>query len=294
LRIYREEEEKAAVRSNEIVQLIGQWGAYKGRSISAEDVRSWLEQFGRKSDQRLMFRMLQHLRFYSEDEVRNKMKVAHGIVVRGLVERVTHKQVKRWQSLVVSYLDGPGKSGARFAKLYIDENGIYQESLVERGQLKATLSKRDDIQAIVFVDDFVGSGHSASDYLQTFLNECGDVVKAKSIRVFFLSVCGFETGRHYVEEHLSSDVPEIRVHFCDSFDQSSACFGDQSKVFTDQNERSKARDIAEKKGVLLCKPAPLGYSDSQALVVFSHNCPNNTLPILWEKNREWIPLFRRD
>ena len=104
LRIYREQEEKAAVRSNEIVQLIGQWGAYKGRSISPEDVRSWLEQFGRKSDQRLMFQILQHLRFYSEDEVRNKMKVAHGIVVRGLVERVTRKQVKRWQSLVVMTL----------------------------------------------------------------------------------------------------------------------------------------------------------------------------------------------
>jgi hypothetical protein len=294
LRIYREEEEKAAVRSKEIVQLIGQWGAYKGRSISPEQVRAWLEQFGRKSDQRLMFRILQHLRFYSEDEVRNKMKVAHGIVVRGLVERVTHKQVKRWQSLVVSYLDGPGKSGARFAKLYIDENGIYQESLVERGQLKATLSKRDDVQALVFIDDFVGSGHSASDYLQTFLNECGDVIKAKLIRVFFLAVCGFEAGRQYVEEHLSSNVTEIRVHFCDSFDESGVCFGDHSKVFTDHNERSRARDIAEGKGVLLCKPAPLGYSDSQALVVFSHNCPNNTLPILWEKNREWIPLFRRD
>jgi hypothetical protein len=191
-------------------------------------------------------------------------------------------------------LDGPGKSGARFAKLYIDENDIYHESLVERGQLKATLSKREDVQAIVFVDDFVGSGHSASDYLQTFLNECQDVVKAKSIRIFLLSVCGFETGRRYVEEHLSSDVPEIHIHFCDSFDQSSVCFGDQSRVFTDQNERARARDIAEKKGVLLCKPAPLGYSDSQSLVVFSHNCPNNTLPILWEKNREWIPLFRRD
>ena len=85
---------------------------------------AWLEQFGKKSDQRLMFRTLQHLHFYSEDEVRNGMKVALGIAVRGLVERVSHKQVKRWQSLVVSYLDGPGKSGARFAKLFIDENGM--------------------------------------------------------------------------------------------------------------------------------------------------------------------------
>jgi hypothetical protein len=241
-----------------------------------------------------MFRLLQHLRFYSEDEIRNRMKVAHGIVVRGLVDRVSHKQVKRWQSLIVSYLDGPGKSGARFARLYLDENAMYHESLVERGQLKVALSKRDDVQALVFVDDFVGSGHSASDYLQGFLNECEDLLAAKSIRIFFVAVCGFERGMRYIENNLTSKMARINLHFCDSLDESDSCFRDQSKVFPDANERSRAKEIAESKGALLCKPAPLGYSDSQALVVFSHNCPNNTLPILWERNREWIPLFRRD
>jgi hypothetical protein len=294
LRIYREEEQKATVRPDEIAQLTKQWGAYKGRTISSEDVRGWLVQFGRQSDQRLMFRLIQHLGFYSEDEIRNKMNVAHGIIVRGLVERVTHKQVKRWQSLVVSYLDGPGKSGARFAKLYIDENGIYQESLVERGQLNAVLSKRDDVQALVFIDDFVGTGHSASDYLRSFLTECEETLRTKSIRVFFVAVCGFGSGRQYIEDRLRSQMPDIRVHFCDSLDETDICFGDESKVFTDHEERSRARDVAEKKGTILCKPSPLGYSDSQALVVFSHNCPNNTLPIIWEKNRDWTPLFRRD
>jgi len=115
-----------------------------------------------------------------------------------------------------------------------------------------------------------------------------------SIRVFFVAVCGFERGMHYIQEHLRSDVGQLNVHFCDPLDESDSCFRDQSKVFPDQNERSRAREIAETRGTLLCKPAPLGYSDSEALVVFSHNCPNNTLPILWEKNRDWIPPFRRD
>lgn len=294
LRIYQEEEEKVAVRSEEIVKLIEGWDAYKGRSISPENVRAWLGQFGRKSDQRLMFRILQCLRFYSEDEVRNKMKIAHGIVIRGLVERVLHKQVKRWQSLVLSYLDGPGKSGARFAKLYIDENDIYNESFVERGQLRTTLAKRDDVQALVFIDDFVGSGHSATEYLRAFFDECGDLVREKSIKVFFVSVCGFESGIRYLEESLAAVDLEVRIHTCDSLDDSNVCFGDKSKVFANQNERSRARDIAEAKGNVLCKPAPLGYNDSQALIAFSHNCPNNTLPIFWEKSREWAPLFRRD
>ena len=56
------------------------------------------------------------------------------------------------------------------------------------------IAKRDDVQGIVFVDDFVGSGHSATDYLQSFLGECGDLVKAKSIRVFFVAVSGFKVA----------------------------------------------------------------------------------------------------
>ena len=38
LKIYREEEDRAAVRSEEIVKLIAGWGPYKGRSVTTDDV----------------------------------------------------------------------------------------------------------------------------------------------------------------------------------------------------------------------------------------------------------------
>jgi len=37
----------------------------------------------------------------------------------------------------------------------------------------------------------------------------------------------------------------------------------------------------------------LGYGNSQATVVFEQSCPDNTLPILWAKSRDWKPLFER-
>jgi hypothetical protein len=89
-------------------------------------------------------------------------------------------------------------------------------------------------------------------------------------------------------------VPHVSPPLRDIIERVRRLLHDQSRVFTDRRERLRAKEIAETKGALLCKPAPLGYSGSEALVVFSRNCPNNTLPILWEKNREWIPLFRRD
>jgi hypothetical protein len=38
---------------------------------------------------------------------------------------------------------------------------------------------------------------------------------------------------------------------------------------------------------------PLGTGGQQALVVFEHNCPNNTLPLLWKKTDAWTPVFER-
>jgi hypothetical protein len=293
-RIHRQQEESVAVRSPEIVQLLEKWPPYKGMSLSPDHLRTWLEQFGRKSHQRLMFRILKDVRFYSENEIRNKMEVVHGIVTRGMVDRRIHKQVKKWPGVLVSYLDGPGKSGARFAKLYVDENEMYSENLIEKSQLKEVLSKREDLDGLVFIDDFIGTGRSICDYLENFIATCWSLVKQRRLRVFVISVCGFESGKKAIEGFLNAKAVPIRVHICDLFDESDKCFSPSSKVFPEPEDRNRAMEIAEQKGLQLCKPAPLGYGNSQALVVFSHNCPNNSLPILWEKTRDWMPLFRRD
>ena len=294
IRIQRETEERNSVSSQEVSQLVNSWPHYKGRRISAEDIRAWLEQLRSKSEQRLMFRILQTLHFYSEDEVRHRVRDAHGIVTRGLVDRVAHKQVKRWQSILVSYLDGPGKSGSRFAKLYIDENGMFNDSVVEKSQLLSTVQKREDVQAVVFVDDFVGTGRSACDYFDAMPGEFGQMLKAKGIKCFFVSIVAFSEGLQTLQEHLDNRGFEVRVHACERLGEEDVCFGPKSRTFQLEADRDKAREIAMSIGRKVCKAAPLGFGDSQALVVFSHNCPNNTLPLLTEGAPGWSPLFRRD
>jgi len=53
--------------------------------------------------------------------------------------------------------------------------------------------------------------------------------------------------------------------------------------------------MVEELGRDLGSDEPLGTGNLQALVVFEHNCPNNSLPVLWKGSETlpWTPLFPR-
>jgi hypothetical protein len=42
--------------------------------------------------------------------------------------------------LYVTYLDGPGKSGATYAKAYAEENGLLMDSVIEPSRLQRRLA----------------------------------------------------------------------------------------------------------------------------------------------------------
>lgn len=291
----RQREEEAYVRSDEIVDLFSEWGLYQGKRITEDHVRAWLQQFDDYVSQRLMFKVLQGLRFYSDDQMRAKMREAHGIVRRGLVRRIEKGKRKRGD-ILISYLDGPGKSGGgKYAKLYADENGIYYKNVVERSKLAEVVSQREDLQALVFVDDFIGTGESAQTYFKRLAKESGQVLQESGLKIYFIVVTGFQEGQSRVEETIAECNLAIEVHICDPLDSSAKCFSEDSQIFPNETERLQAMRIAQEHGACIVKHNPLGYGDCQTAIVFPDNCPNNNLPILWAESDEppWRPLFRR-
>lgn len=290
--IRKKQEEEDFVCSEEVVALIDKWGTYRGQRITEDKVRTWLNQFGSNSNQKLMFQLLQGVTFYTADNIRSKMKEAHGMVIRGLKRVIEEKKRKR-ADILVSYLDSVGKSGAHYARLYADENEIYFENIVERANLKSTLSEKQDLQALVFIDDFVGSGDSACEYFKALEKDCGEFLHSGKLGLFFITICGFQAAQEKMDSVLSKmDLP-FSTHICDPLTEASKCFSDQSLIFTDQPTRGKARELAYRHGVNLEKKWPLGWKDCQATVVFDSSCPNNCLPILWKQSKNWTPLFRR-
>jgi hypothetical protein len=291
----RQKKEESKIRSPEIMSLVRKWGHYRGQAITEDNIRSWLEQFGDIKDQRVMFKVLTNLRYYSNSFVREKMTEVDGIVRRKTVRKIDRGKFKR-SDILVSYMDGPAKSGAHFARLYADEAKIYVESVVEKSKIGEALKTNTDVQAVVFVDDFVGTGQSAIEYLNKLSPIILESTKNRDLKFYFVAVVAYIKGWRNLEKALESLCLPIEAYVCEILTEEEKCFGEKSTAFPDQNEKEYAKKVALVYGKEIVRKNPLGYGDLELAVVFERGCPNNSLPILWSESQtpKWIPLFKRD
>lgn len=302
----RQREEEVQITSEEIIEVVKGWDLYQGKRITEDRVRAWLQQFDDYLSQRAMFRILQGLEFYSDDRIRTKMQDAHGIVMRDLSKRFKEGQrdlsridpsQRRRRNIIVTYLDSPGKSsGGKYAKLYKDENKIYHENVVERNSLCDILEDSStDLQAIVIVDDMIGSGNTANSGLQSLFTELADTLIERAVAVYYVAITGFTEKQSMLQQIFDNYKVEGGVYIVDPLDDSARCFSEKSNIYKIERERLEALQIAQEWGAHLVRKNPLGYGNCQTTIVFSDTCPNNSLPILWAESEAplWKPLFKR-
>jgi len=115
------------------------------------------------------------------------------------------------------------------------------------------------------------------------------------VLVVYASVVGYEDGIGFVQAQMGDDAIVICL---DTLSNSDKAFDQQNAIFSTFEERERALEIAKRIGTVLEPKWPLGWENSEALVVFPENIPNNSLPILYKEGRKyqerpWTPLFPR-
>lgn len=293
-------EERERITHSDVAPLSKRWGTYKGEPVGPERIQSWLRQFGKPSEQRLMLKMLSELLYFNGTGIRSALRELHGIVIRDLAEAghsFTFKGRKKTRTdLVVAPLDYGGSGATALLKPYRDENEIAADCVVGGGNEIASAVTRSGtgIHAVVLLDDFVGTGETATRELgriHTDIESAGGL--ASGVEAYLLVIAGFDAGVDRVRKEVSKLGWDLRIHVAKPLDESDRCFSGDSAIFPDEDERIRARALAVEKGRALVKDHPLGHDDSQAAVVFEGRCPNNSLPILWQSNETWVPLFPR-
>ena len=174
-RSVQEEEDLAYVRPTEVADLTSRWPTYQGRQIGTDDVRAWLEQVDGYRQQRLLFKLLGHVTFYSEARVRELLRVAHELIRTTLPRPIIRNRGNKRDDLMLVYVDGEGKSGSSHASRFADENHIVPKSITSTKGFAKLMALRAEgrlqTNGIAVIDDIIASGRSLSGNLQVFVDD---------------------------------------------------------------------------------------------------------------------------
>ena len=209
--------------------------------MTEDAIRAWLDQFQGNRQKRLMYQLLRGIRFYSQAQVREKLSEAMGIVRRNTVER--HQEGKRVRrDILITSLGGPGKSGTKFARLFALENKISTEKVIDIPKLlNLFASGMNDLQCVVIVDDFIGSGESAAGEFRRMFDAAVSIPTLRNVKWIYITICGFDKGIAEVEKEIGSKELPIEVYVCDPLTEKDRAFSEESTLFINADERIRAR-----------------------------------------------------
>lgn len=298
IELLQQRESQVFVEDTEITALCNKWEHYRGTKITPPHIRTWLEQFESNTQKRLMFTLLQNVRFYSQSLILEKLKMINDHVKRGLTREI--KQVNTGyersdRSILTSYFGELTNSGTTYLRMYTQANKIYRGSnnTVGIDKLEKAVKDNERVQAIVFVDDIIASGGTVVEGIRQLNESCGKLLADRKIKVVPAAICGFEDGLELIESEAKRLPFQVDPFVCDLLTEKDKCFSSEGKIFAEESDLVKARQIAHDYGYKLVKKMPLGYKDNQLLITFYETCPNNSLPILWADQPTWTALFSR-
>ncbi|SET62504.1 phosphoribosyltransferase-like protein [Thorsellia anophelis] len=150
--------------------------------------------------------------------------------------------------------------------------------------------KDKNIERLVFFDDIVGSGSQIRCYL-------GDIIKKirihnPHIKILFFSLFSSSEGLILLNNENMFNGKAFTIY---ELDKTYRLFDDNSRFINsaDSLELNKLKKMIKHYGDLLSPKFSFGWNNSQLLIAFSHNTPDNVPIVFWADMKNWKPAFKR-
>ncbi|WP_299126279.1 phosphoribosyltransferase [uncultured Alcanivorax sp.] len=296
-------EAELIVSSGEILSFCSDLPIYRGRKVSEEKVRAWLDQTSSSEERRLLFKILTNVNVVSVDFMAESLRQLNSHVLKKLPPMVRRSKQEKRKDVAIVYIDGEGKSGQLIAKRYAEENGLSIRCVVSGDRFRSWIDSAESdldvtFNGIVIVDDIVATGRTMSSLLDVFLKENKEQIVNRNIDVIVSSIYGTKEGFDLVEKTFKKfSSVSCSTFVCKYIPNSDYAFPTAGSGFWDNEiQLQKAKALCMRIGNKVYPKNPLGFADMGLLIVFPENCPNNSLPLLHSSSKgefKWSALFPR-
>lgn len=282
---------------------IDQWP----RIPSQSNPKRWLAAFPQEGAEHAVALLDSLIHFPREQTTKLATSAFHSLsaeVAAGLTTYVARKEA--WESFLdsafVTFPTGenpsPTDSGYAFARLIRVELEFPEERIVAP-DTAVDLIARGEVPALIFVDDFVGSGNQ---FLETLMRpyttshgttmSLRTAVDTASSPVQLFYVPALTTAQ--AQQHIARNAPDVRLLAAHVLPESYSAVHPESVVFPEYL-REKARDFisASSRAAGILPQHELGWTDLALALSFDPYPPDATLPLFWQETATWKPLMKR-
>ena len=223
----------------------------------------------------ILLKLLEYFDYYSHQIVNGYLKQLH-------TEVMSYENVELGNSVfcVLKSQRGTINSSYEYLIEYRHLNGISKYSIVPDLH-DLTSEYLDNIENMILIDDFCGSGKTFIDYLET------------NKKIF--------SGKHviYIVIHMMKEalerIQEYAIENQMNIDVISSKSSEKAFSITDDlGEKRECFKVEAQKLGLRKDTDIYGYSCTESLVAFFNDTPNNTLGIFWKNTDKNDALFPRN
>lgn len=289
--------------------------------VKGENIDRWLKNFEANEDisvcesSHALF-MLSNFMYFGVKEIRELLKSIYRDKVKiPLIRdiRLKNKNTKDQAFIKTTYNDelsatkflgmgNPSESGTHLLYFFRQENNLPKELFIHTHEIlsinrdsnnnKTISLKNKNIKRYIFIDDVCGSGTQATQYSEDLLREIKDL--DSTVEVSYFTLFATSEGLKNIRKNTLFDNVDCIFELDDSF----RCFSENSRYFKGIENLLISKQFAEKfckkygQKMYFPEEHQLGYKNGQMLMGFSHNIPDNTLPIIWSEYN-WQPILKR-
>lgn len=245
------------------------FGDHEGISDAA--VAAWIAQFNK--DWPVAVKLLENVLYYSTSQIRTRTRE----LLKAVVIELGPANAKR---VAVVAIGEAGSGSSVIARALRDEvktqKGYKCVSLLDL----ARDPRQGVYDAIVLFDDFGGTGNTITSWWT-------DIGETMLLPYQAHIVVAVVVMNHKAEATVATVGQPVYVDYLDA---TRDVLGASCVAF-DEAEKAVIQRYCAGTG---CTQAYVrGYGGCGLLLAFKHQCPNNSLPILWHKKGAWRSLFSR-